>query len=100
MGKCLNCGKRIPEGLDFCSKECEEKYRENRKKIFLTQFDKGSGSYRREQNIRKIAKMLRNGISEDDIRFRLSLSFKASTVDDYLRWAKELLRRGEVEGKK
>ncbi|MEM2104515.1 MAG: DUF2116 family Zn-ribbon domain-containing protein [Candidatus Bathyarchaeia archaeon] len=26
MANCLNCGKRIPEGLDFCGKDCIENY--------------------------------------------------------------------------
>jgi len=92
MPNCKNCGKSIPENLDFCSEECSREFK-RRKMKFLTQFDKGSGSYRREKNIRKIADLLRDGVSEDEIRFRLSLSFKSSTVDDYLRTAKELLRR-------
>jgi len=105
MVKCKNCQKEIPKGLDFCSKECAEQYNqkarreqlgENRKTDFLSQFDKGSGSFRREKNIEKVAETLRNGESEDEIRFRLSLSFKSSTVDDYLRTAKELLRRGKT----
>jgi len=97
MSKCPVCGKSIPKNVDYCSKECKEKHKqliqEKQRLSFLTQFDKGSGSYRREKNIRKIAELLRDGVSEDEIRFRLSLSFKSSTVDDYLRTAKELLRR-------
>lgn len=81
--------RKTTADADSCGKE---KYR-LKSMAFLTQFDKGSGSFRREQNIRKIAKFLKSGVSEEETRFRLSLSFKASTVDDYLRTARELLRR-------
>jgi|GEM_PF-5070130 len=31
MNKCRNCGKDIPESLDFCSEDCMKAYREKNK---------------------------------------------------------------------
>jgi len=98
VAKCKVCGKEIPNGLDYCSSECAE--RDKAKNVvvketpFLTQFDRGHGSVRREANIRKVAEMLQQGRSEEDIRFELSLLFRPMTVDDYIRTAKEWLKRG------
>ncbi|MEM0007998.1 MAG: hypothetical protein QXR89_07030 [Candidatus Bathyarchaeia archaeon] len=98
MKTCKVCGKKIPDRLTYCSDECAEKDKatsttEKSNPPFLTQFDRGHGSVRREANIRKVAEMLENGISEDDIRFQLSILFRPMTVDDYIRTAKELLKR-------
>ncbi|MEM0007531.1 MAG: DUF2116 family Zn-ribbon domain-containing protein [Candidatus Bathyarchaeia archaeon] len=93
MAKCKNCGKEIAKGLDFCSKECMEAYKEKlMKTAFLTQFDKGSGSDRRSRNIDKIVDLLKQGVNEDYIKLRLRRYFKPSTVDDYIETAKALLK--------
>ena len=99
MKKCPVCGKPIQEGLDFCSEECMEKYKNQTKvvseaeKPFYTQFDKGHGSVRREANIRKVMEMLKNGVPEEEIRFQLSILFRDMTVDSYIRTAKAWLKR-------
>lgn len=80
---------------DAFQKACPESAKLLKNHEFLTQFDKGSGSYRREQNIRKVADMLKKGFSEDDIRFKLGMLFKLATVDEYLRMAKECLKRAD-----
>jgi hypothetical protein len=98
MAKCKNCGKTIPNGLDYCSSQCAEADK-NQSKIapdtdkFMTQWDKGHGSVRREQNIRKVMEMLKNAVPEDEIRFQLSILFRDMTVDSYIRTAKEWLKR-------
>ncbi|MEM2249817.1 MAG: hypothetical protein QXP16_03885 [Candidatus Bathyarchaeia archaeon] len=65
----------------------------------LTQFDTGFGSARREHNIKTIAKMLRDGIPEAEIRRKLGLWFRPHTIDDYVAQAKILLEDegGEIE---
>lgn len=99
MKKCRVCGKEIPHGLTYCSSECAEKDKVNLKVIsesekpFASQFDRGHGSVRREANIKKVAEMLKEGVPEEDIRFQLSMLFRPMTVDDYLRVAKEWLKR-------
>ncbi|MEM0008341.1 MAG: hypothetical protein QXR89_08815 [Candidatus Bathyarchaeia archaeon] len=99
MGRCKVCGRQIPDTLTYCSEKCAEADRNQPtittepEKPFLTQFDRGHGSVRRETNIRKVAEMLRQGVREEDIRYQLSLLFRPMTVDDYLRTARELLRR-------
>lgn len=99
MKACKVCGKKIPERLTYCSEECAEKGKtqatdaSTKNPPFLTQFDKGHGSARRETNIRRVVEMFERGMSEDDIRYELSILFRPSTVDDYLRIAKETLRR-------
>jgi|GEM_PF-5533810 hypothetical protein len=98
MVKCKVCGKEIPDGLTYCSAKCKE-LDKNQSKIapdtdkFMTQFDKGHGSVRREANIKKVMQMLKAGISEDEIRFQLSILFRDTTVDSYLRCAYEMLKR-------
>jgi len=99
LGKCKICGKETIGNLSYCSKECLEADKNQSKiasedKPFFTQFDRGHGSVRREANIRKVAEMLQQGRSEEDIRFELSLLFRPMTVDDYIRTAKEWLKRG------
>jgi hypothetical protein len=99
MKKCKVCGKEIPNGLTYCSTECAEIDRNQSKiatentPLFLSQWDKGSGSSRRESNIRRVMDMLKDGTSEDEIRFQLSILFRDVTVDSYLRVAKEWLKR-------
>jgi len=96
MAKCKTCGRNIPEGLNYCSPECAEKDRNHTcatEKLFFTQFDKGHGSVRREQNIRRVKEMLERGIPEEEIRFQLSMLFRDMTVDSYIRTAKEWLKR-------
>jgi len=110
MSTCKTCGKPIRKGLNFCSQECKAKAKDERhqhtyetpskstqnskeNKPFLSQFDKGFGSARREANIKQIMKLLENGVHEDEIRFQLSMYFRAVTVDEYLRTAKDWLRR-------
>ena len=100
MRKCKICGKPIPDSIDVCG-ECARNVSGNpalssTQKDYLSQFDKGFGSVRREQNIRLVAQMLKDGMSEEDVRDDLSLLFKQSTVDDYIRVAKILLRKGRV----
>jgi len=93
VAKCKNCGKEIAKGLDFCSKECMEAYKEKlMKTAFLTQFDKGSGSDRRSRNIDKIMDLLKQGIDEEYVKLKLRRYFKPSTVDDYIETAKALLK--------
>jgi len=103
LAKCKVCGKTIPNGLDYCSSQCAEADKSHFKATsdtnkgeatFLSQFDRGHGSVRREANIRRVAEMLQQGRSEEDIRFELSLLFRPMTVDDYIRTAKEWLKRG------
>jgi hypothetical protein len=99
MAKCKTCGKTIPNGLDYCSSECAEADKSQSKTatenapLFLSQWDRGSGSSRRESNIRRVMDMLKDGIPEDEIRFQLSILFRDMTVDSYLRTAKEWLKR-------
>jgi len=100
MKKCRICGKPIPDSINMCS-ECARNMPSNptlptAQNRFLSQFDKGFGSIRREQNIKTVAKMLKDGISEEDVRDELSLLFKQSTIDDYIRVAKMLIRKGLV----
>jgi hypothetical protein len=93
MAKCKNCGKDIAIGLEFCSKECIEAYKGKMvKTVFLTQFDKGSGSDRRSKNIDRIMELLKQGASEEHVKLMLRRYFKASTVDDYVETAKALLK--------
>jgi hypothetical protein len=98
LGKCKICGKETIGNLSYCSKECLEADK-NQSKIapdtdkFMTQFDKGHGSVRREANIKKVMQMLKDGIPEDEIRFQLSILFRDMTVDSYLRCAKQMLER-------
>ena len=93
MAKCKNCGKEVAKGLDFCSEECIETYKEKlMKTAFLTQFDKGSGSDRRSRNIDKIMDLLKQGIDEEYVKLKLRRYFKPSTVDDYIETAKALLK--------
>ena len=96
MKTCKVCGKKIPKTVDYCSKECEDVHkslRENKNPPFLSQFDKGYGSARREANIKQIIQMLESGVDEDEIRFQLSMYFRPMTIDDYLKTAKEWRRR-------
>ena len=99
MKKCKVCGKQIPNRLTYCSEECAEKDKTQttstltKNSPFLSQWDKGHGSARRETNIRRVIEMFEKGISEEDIRYELSFLFRPSTVDDYLTLAKEYLRR-------
>jgi hypothetical protein len=98
LARCKVCGKIIPDGLDYCSSQCAEADRTNpgvatAVTTFLTQWDKGHGSVRREQNIRKVMQMLKDGVPEDEIRFQLSILFRDMTVDSYIRTAKEWLKR-------
>jgi hypothetical protein len=99
MGKCKVCGKQIPNRLTYCSDECAEKDKaqttstQAKNSTFLSQWDKGHGSVRRETNIHRVIEMFERGLSEEDIRYELSFLFRPSTVDDYLRLAKEYLRR-------
>jgi hypothetical protein len=103
MKKCKNCGKQLTSGsrLDFYSKECMKQYRENKLKIlqrsFLTQFDKGFGSSRRQHNIQVVKNMLEEGYSEEQIIKIASVYFRKQTVFEYLEIAKSLL---EIEGEK
>jgi hypothetical protein len=98
LAKCKVCGKEIPDGLTYCSPKCKE-LDKNQSKIapdtdeFMTQFDKGHGSVRREANIRKVMQMLKDGVPEDEIRFQLSILFRDMTVDSYIRTAKAWLQR-------
>lgn len=86
---CKACGKPIAENLDFCSEECMKAYRQKLKDaVFITQFDKGSGSDRRSRNIDKIISLLREGVDEATIKTMLRRYFKPSTADDYLETAK------------
>jgi len=99
MARCKVCGAPIPDGLTYCSEKCAEADRNQSKvkaeteKLFVTQFDKGHGSVRREQNIRRVKEMLERGIPEEEIRFQLSMLFRDMTVDSYIRTAKEWLKR-------
>ncbi|MGQ9507543.1 MAG: hypothetical protein ACUVTB_06805 [Candidatus Bathycorpusculaceae bacterium] len=104
MAKCKICGREIPNGLDIClecSKNLQNKPQlekgEQQPTKFLSQWDKGYGSYRRLANIEQIVSMLQSGISETEIRFQLSLMFRPMTVDDYLKTAKEWLRRQKAK---
>jgi alkaline phosphatase len=104
MKKCKVCGKEIPDNLTYCSHKCAEEDKIHSgvatavvttaaTTTFLTQWDRGSGSSRRESNIRRVMDMLKDGMSEDEIRFQLSILFRDVTVDSYLRVAKEWLKR-------
>jgi hypothetical protein len=105
MKKCKVCGKEISDNLTYCSHKCAEEDKIHSgvatavvttaaaTTTFLTQWDKGHGSVRREQNIRKVMQMLKDGVPEDEIRFQLSILFRDMTVDSYLRTAKEWLKR-------
>ena len=81
--------------MTYCSDECMEKDKQQtaNKPSFLTQFDKGYGSARREKNIRTIIQMLQNGTTEDEIRFQLSMYFRPLTIDNYIETAKTWIRR-------
>ena len=93
MHKCKNCGKEIPDSIDFCNEDCVEAYKGKMvKTVFLTQFDKGSGSDRRSKNIDRIMELLKQGVSEEHVKLMLRRYFKASTVDDYVETAKALLK--------
>jgi hypothetical protein len=110
MSTCKTCGKPTRKGLNFCSQECREKAKDERyqhiyetqpkstltpqeNKLFISQFNKGFGSARRETNIRQIIRLLESGTSEDEIRFQLSMYFRPVTIDDYIKTAKEWRRR-------
>lgn len=103
LRKCKVCGKPLPKGsqLDFC-KECMEKYKENKlktsqSKTFLTQFDKGFGSSRRQHNIEVVKNMLKEGYSEEEIIKIASVYFRKQTVFEYLEIAKGLLQSEESD---
>lgn len=101
MKTCKVCGKQIPNRLTYCSDECAEKDKasinsQQNRPVFVSQWDKGHGSVRREQNIRRVMDMLKQGVPEEEIRFQLSILFRDMTVDSYIRTAKEWIKR---EGK-
>lgn len=100
--KCKNCGELIPKDLDFCNEECMKAYIAKNKEnlLFLTQFDKGFGSDRRDRNISKIINLLKQGVDENHIKIMLRRYFKPVTIDDYLETAKltiELEEKGRIQ---
>lgn len=92
------CKKELPKDREFCGNKCLRRYYELKQKdLFRSQFDKGSGSIRREYNIKLVAGLLEKGMEETEIRNRLGLWFKPSTVDDYVKNAKFLLSLKEKQ---
>jgi hypothetical protein len=91
MAKCKNCGKDIAKGLEFCSKECMEAYKE-KGKVSVNDFPPiASGSYAREQRIEYVKKLLLNHVSEQQIHDLLAPYFTHTKIEDYIRVAKKRL---------
>ena len=97
MGKkCLNCGKPLPKGssLDFCSKECMEKYREKRVETFtLTKTEKKDecwlGQSRRKRAVEVIIELAKQNLPMSFKKFACLVSYKTGLslrkiTDDYL----------------
>jgi hypothetical protein len=76
MAKCKNCGKEIDKGLEFCSKECMEAYKQKAKSESTIDSEIENdlldpsymrGIYWRMAKLEAIHKARVKGYSEDDI---------------------------------
>lgn len=88
--RCLFCGKYVFKPKLFCDDVCERAYRV--KELFpeLHGVTLGSANKHRIAMILNIAKMLRNGRTETEIRDSLVLWFTPKTVEKYLELARKV----------
>jgi len=98
MSVCPQCGKPIPKNKSFCSPECEQKQLSKEEPkfsvnhpTFLTQFDKGTGGNRRDNNIQVVYGMLKKGMSEQEIVKAGIRYFTKSKIYEYIEAARLLL---------
>ena len=102
MPNCKNCSKEIPKGLGFCSEDCLREFQSKKastSKIHVSignveGFILGSGAVARARNIEIIKLWLSQGISPEQILDNLEPYFKPATVQDYIRVALKLLKKG------
>lgn len=88
---CRFCGKRVLKPKVFCDDVCERAYKVKELLPELHGICIGSASKHRLAMILNIAKMLKNGRSEDQIRDSLALWFTRKTVDNYLELARKVV---------
>lgn len=90
FNRCPFCGRWVLKPKIFCDDVCERAYRV--KKLFpeLQGIAISSASKQRIAMILNIAKMLRNGRTEDQIRNSLVLWFTPKTVERYLELARKV----------
>ena len=111
MPNCPVCGKAIPQGTTYCSKECVELAKEKQDTQLIgrqrhqdltldVKWILGSGASARERNIETIISLLKQGISPEEILdSEILLCFKDSTILEYIRVASRILaKRNQQKG--